>query len=572
MNRETLLSYIRNTENIEIFPDPSSVEKKEDESPPFLLICKLKVLNQKILIAVHVTKWFPQHLPIFFLHEYNSLGFLPHILPNGSICYLEKESIYINTEKPEIVFQASVELVIKTLTDGLNGANQVDFREEFNLFWNNNKFLSKLSLSSFINVSKEPKKIQLLKNNNKKAIAFDFDKDIERQKRIYFGNRKTFSKSGLYIPLRLDSKITPPKYDQKWTIDEFVNWLRPKISSEHWLIINQSILNKNPEKFEYLVLSIPRETGSPILIGVHLKPNKKNSSYPLLKNDTGWGLDFLKVTRLDVPAFLPRSGAKIGLQEKSVLLVGCGSVGSHLALELAKAGISIIGLIDNEKIEFENLNRFSLGLQYVRMSKVNAIEQYINKNFLFSFAKSFETTLEGFLDEKVNAIKIFDLVISATGNPTINLYLNKLSRELNFPLLIGWNEPFGIGGHAQLSIPNLPGCYRCLYRDTYNFVSFAAKDQPKPFHKKHLGCGEVYTPYSSLDSIRTSELMARLAISFLTEKISKPQILSWKGDRTDLVNEGFNLSTRYNKQTQEEMNEKRFDFINEDCPHCSNKE
>lgn len=308
------------------------------------------------------------------------------------------------------------------------------------------------------------------------------------------------------------------------------------------------------------------------MIGLHLKPNKNKSLYPLLENDTGWGLDYLKITRLDAPAFLPRSGAKIGLQQKSVLLIGCGSVGSHLALELAKAGVRMIGLVDNDKIEFENLNRFSLGLQYVGMSKVNAIEEYINKNFLFTFAKSFETTFEGFLDKKSNDINNFDLVISATGNPTINQYLNKLSQELNFPLLIGWNEPFGIGGHAQLSIPNFSGCYRCLFRDTHNFASFAAKEQVKPFHKKHLGCGEVYTPYSALDSIRTSELMARLAISFLTGKRSQPQILSWKGESTDFEREGFKLSTRYIKQTQEEMNENRFKFVLTNCPHCSNKE
>jgi len=392
MDFETLMNYIADTEGIEYISDVDSTKKHDVESPLYSLICKLEVRKQIIPVALRITKWFPKHLPRFYLSRYDSLGYIPHILPDGSICYLEKESVDINTEKPKTVFQASVEMVIKTLTDGLTGANRKDFREEFNLFWNNNKFLSKLSVSSFIDVGKEPKKIQLLKNNNKKAIVFDCDKDIERQKKVYFGNRKTFSKSGMYIPLQLECEIITPKYDEKWTVDQFVNWLLPKISAEHLLIINQSILSKNPARFEYLVLGIPRETGSPILIGVHLKPNKKKSSYPLLENDTGWGIDLLSISRFDKPAFLPRGGAKVELQDKSVLLVGCGSVGSHLALDLAKVGIGLIGLIDNDKIELTNLQRFAMGFQYTGMLKVKAIEEYLSKNYLLTNTKPFGIT------------------------------------------------------------------------------------------------------------------------------------------------------------------------------------
>ena len=420
---------------------------------------------------------------------------------------------------------------------------------------------------SFINVGEEPKKIQLLKNQ-KKAIIFDIDKDIERQKSIHFNKKNPLAKSGVYIPLKLDCEIIPPKYDQSWTVDEFVGWLKPKVSDEHWQTLTKSILDKRPTRFEYLLLGIPRETGPTILVGIHLKPKKK-TSYPLLANNTDWGLDLLRISRLDSPAFLPRGGAKLELQDKSILLVGCGSVGSHLAIDLSKAGIGTLQLVDNDKIKLENLQRFAIGFQYVGMPKANAIKEYLSKNYLYTFARSFEGTLEKFLDDQDTDIKNYDLVISAIGDPTMNLYLNKLAKKLNIPLLIGWNEPFGIGGHAQLSISNQVGCYRCLYRDTYNIASFAAKEQPKPFHRKHLGCGEVYTPFSALDSIRTSELMARMTISFLSGEDNQAQILSWKGEKTDFENQGFNLSTRFTKQTQDEINENRFGFVQERCPHCS---
>lgn len=567
MDRETLLTYIDRTPNIEFVSDLAPDKLSGDYAPLFLLECKLDVAGKSVPINLCVTKWFPQHLPLFFLDKYDTLGFLPHIEPKGSICYLEKESVYINTEEPEVVFQASVEMAVQTLEDGLNGTNHKDFREEFHVFWDRNTYRSSLHVMSFIDVGNEPKKIHILKNQ-KKAIVFDADKDIERQKKIHFGSKGPQAKSGIYIPLRLDCDVIPPKYDQIWSGTEFVNWLKPQVSDEHWQHLVDSILSKKAVKFEYLLLGIPRETGSTILIGVHLKPKKENP-YPLLTDETNWGIDLLKIDRLDTPAFLPRGGAKLELQNKSVLLVGCGSVGSHLAIDLAKSGVGRLQLVDPDKIELENLQRFAIGFQFVGKAKVEAIKEHLDRNFLFTVTQSFKGKLEKFLDDKATDIKEYDLVISATGDPTMNLYLNKLANELDIPLLIGWNEPLGVGGHAQLSVPEQRGCYRCLYRNTYNTASFAAKEQPKPFHRKHLGCGEVYTPFSALDSIRTSVLMAQTAIAFLTGASNQAQIASWKGDKSDFESEGFKLSNRYTKQTQEEMNANRFGFVQDSCPHCS---
>jgi molybdopterin/thiamine biosynthesis adenylyltransferase len=41
---------------------------------------------------------------------------------------------------------------------------------------------------------------------------------------------------------------------------------------------------------------------------------------------------------------IPRSGADISLQNKKVLLVGCGSVGSQIANQLASTGIGHLTL------------------------------------------------------------------------------------------------------------------------------------------------------------------------------------------------------------------------------------
>jgi len=566
MNRELLLAYVEDTEGIEFVKDLAGSKLHEKEHPLFLFECQFTVDGKKIPVTLLISKWFPQHLPLFYLPKYDHLGFLPHIEPSGQICYLEKESVYVNREEPKAVFQASAELAMQTLRHGLSGKRKGDFREEFHVFWERNKFRVPLRVVSFIDVGEEPKKIQLLKNQ-KKVIVFDTNKDIERQKRAHFQNGATMSKSGIYIPLRLDCDLVPPKYDQRWTIDDFVNWLKPQISSEHWETLTKSILYKKPTRFEYLLLGIPRETGSTILIGVHLKP-KKDTPYPLLEKETGWGLDLLTISRLDDAAFLPRGGARMELQNKSVLLVGCGSVGSHIALNLAKMGVGKLSLVDKDTLNLENIQRFAIGFDYSLKPKVRALKEFIEKNYLKTLAIAHESTIESLIDKEDTFLANFDLIISATGDTTINMYLNQACRKQGTSLLVAWNEPYSLGGHAQLSISPQKGCYKCLFRELYNIASFAAKDQPKPFHKKHLGCGEVYTPYNALDSIRTSEITSRLSVSFLSGEVKLPQIVSWKGNSADFTSNGFALSTRYQNQTLEQLEELKQTFLNPECTHC----
>lgn len=567
MNKDVVINYIQETENIRLTSDYLEPEETDRSLPSLLSFnCVLKVDSTEVPVKLLITSDFPEELPKFFLSKFDELGFLPHIEPNGSICYLEKESVYINIEHPKAVFQASVELTIRTLSEGLNGVNKGDFREEFHVFWERNKYVSPLLVMSFIGVTDAPKIIHLIKNE-KKAILFDTNRNVDRQKKIFFKTNPSLTKAAIYIPINKDCELVPPKYDSSWNIDEFVLWLKQKVSLENWNILVEKILNKNPTRFEYIILGIPRITGATLLVGVQLKP-KRETNHPILAEGTNWGINLLEISRLDTASILPRGGANIDLQNKKVLLIGCGSVGSHVALMLAKTGLGSLYLVDNDKFHFDNVQRFSIGLKYVGKYKVEALKEYIEGNFVGTSVSISPNKIKDVLRTDALNLSGFDLIISATGDPAANFYLNKKLKNLKIPFIISWNEPYGIGGHALLSIDDLQGCYRCLFRDTYNISSFAAFEQAKPFYKKHLGCGEVFTPYSALDSIRTSELTVRLCNRFLTGKEVKPQIISWVGDNSEFLSEGYKLSTRYIKQTQDDMNKNKFDFINLECPHC----
>ena len=62
---------------------------------------------------------------------------------------------------------------------------------------------------------------------------------------------------------------------------------------------------------------------------------------------------------------------------KQAFIIGCGSVGSLIALELAKSGIGRFVLVDNDVLNFHNLCRHQCGIREVGSYKVEAVRDRI---------------------------------------------------------------------------------------------------------------------------------------------------------------------------------------------------
>lgn len=63
--------------------------------------------------------------------------------------------------------------------------------------------------------------------------------------------------------------------------------------------------------------------------------------------------------------------------DKCAIIAGCGSVGSLVALELARAGVGHFVLIDNDTVAYHNLCRHQCGIQDVGKFKVDAVKERI---------------------------------------------------------------------------------------------------------------------------------------------------------------------------------------------------
>lgn len=67
------------------------------------------------------------------------------------------------------------------------------------------------------------------------------------------------------------------------------------------------------------------------------------------------------------------------MKNKGAVILGCGSVGSLVAIEMAKSGIGNLFLVDPDMLEYHNLCRHQCGLDDVGDLKVNALRRKLLK-------------------------------------------------------------------------------------------------------------------------------------------------------------------------------------------------
>lgn len=150
---------------------------------------------------------------------------------------------------------------------------------------------------------------------------------------------------------------------------------------------------------------------------------------------------------------------------KKVIISGCGSVGSLIAIELAKAGIGNFLLIDNDILYFHNICRHQCDLEDVGNYKTNALERKIKKINPFA---SVETYL-GIVEDVPK--KIFDkyspsetVIVSCADNRFADKYACKISSIMHMPFVsIGfWDRAFAGEIFYYLPGTGMP-CYECAF-------------------------------------------------------------------------------------------------------------
>jgi len=127
------------------------------------------------------------------------------------------------------------------------------------------------------------------------------------------------------------------------------------------------------------------------------------------------------------------------------MLVGCGSVGSLVAVELAKAGVGRFLLIDSDILGYHNICRHQCGIYDVGKYKTEAVKERI-----LQINPTAKVVTQNMMVQDV-PLYVFDefcdketIVIGGADNREGDLYANQIAKEIGMPLMsIGcWERAF----------------------------------------------------------------------------------------------------------------------------------
>lgn len=142
------------------------------------------------------------------------------------------------------------------------------------------------------------------------------------------------------------------------------------------------------------------------------------------------------------------------LYGKKVLVVGLGSFGARIAVELAAAGVSHFEVWDADVIEAQNLSRHIAGITDVGKSKTEVVERAIKeKNPAADVTCHFaEVQADHLMFE--SAVRGCDVVCACTDNNQSRFFIDDIARSCGKPVVYSRAYVRAEGGDVFISRPD----------------------------------------------------------------------------------------------------------------------
>jgi len=132
------------------------------------------------------------------------------------------------------------------------------------------------------------------------------------------------------------------------------------------------------------------------------------------------------------------------LQDKKILIIGAGGLGSSLAFALGASGIGEIHIVDFDTVSIHNIHRqiaFKTGDEGKNKAQINA--EIIQQRCPFTKAFAYTCDFEAWSQKDIEV----DLIIDATDNLPTRAQINTYAKEHNLPWIYGSVEAF----HGQVA-------------------------------------------------------------------------------------------------------------------------
>ncbi len=113
-----------------------------------------------------------------------------------------------------------------------------------------------------------------------------------------------------------------------------------------------------------------------------------------------------------------RGDAEQALKDKRVLIIGAGSLGSAVANQLVRLGVTQLGIVDAEKLEAGNLSRHQLTLADVGFTKVGVTQAFLNRAAPDSNVAAIRDEFPGSADTR-QEITGYDVILDCSASDSV---------------------------------------------------------------------------------------------------------------------------------------------------------
>jgi molybdopterin/thiamine biosynthesis adenylyltransferase len=210
---------------------------------------------------------------------------------------------------------------------------------------------------------------------------------------------------------------------------------------------------------------------------------------------------------------------------KRIAVIGCGSVGSHLARFLVQAGAgngATLVLVDPEPLVAANLGRHLLNFEDVGKMKADALAAALKKFHPDVQVRPITSRIESIWQ----TLQDFDLIVDATGMELTSEFINAEALKLrssgrSCSVLHAFLFANGISARTLLNVGEGHACYRCQRPNlTDPWIDDPRKDVKAVPTINPANCGDgAFAPFSVSAPVTAATMALISTIDFLTGKV-----------------------------------------------------
>lgn len=389
------------------------------------------------------------------------LDLIAHLEEGNGLCYADRNLLRLDRYDPGGAILRVLEEAEKTISKSLKGKAPAEIALEYPLYWKGERFQVLISNPARTNTAR----FALPNEGTDFAVRLL----VGRDQKIPSG----FQAGRDVLVITSDSNLVPCNhFVAPGTLAELDAWYQQQqfpatigFSRVTTALANQdAVFFAGPNGWVGCQIQLPadllallkKQNARPAFIRTEVK--RRKATIGLVRY---WGSEASldQVTKRNLPS------EQKSLKGKRIAVLGCGTIGSHLARFLVQCGAGNgepLIVVDHQSLSAGNIGRHLLNFRDVGKPKAEALAVELRR-----FHPDVKvTSINADISKIWKRVSKCDLIVDATGVESVTEFLNAAAMEARASgpcnLLHTWLFANGIAAQSFLNIGGEFACYRCL--------------------------------------------------------------------------------------------------------------